>query len=117
MPLEALLIPDSLTDSDSDGIDGGTGCNYIPFSRKNNKYLSHSVDNIVFGISESDYPRITVETTFLLNFTICLLFSRKQQQKLIIYCWQYHIQNQRTWLPQDNSWNHVSTKFYNLFTF
>ena len=34
MPLEALLIPDSLTDSDSDGIDGGTGCNYIPFSRK-----------------------------------------------------------------------------------
>ena len=29
MPLEALLIPDNLTDSDSDGIDGGTGCNFI----------------------------------------------------------------------------------------
>ena len=29
MPLEALSIPDNLTDSDSDGIDGGTGCNYI----------------------------------------------------------------------------------------
>ena len=29
MPLEALLIPDNLTDSDSDGIGGGTGCNFI----------------------------------------------------------------------------------------
>ena len=29
MPLEALLITDSLPDSDSDGIDGGTGCNFI----------------------------------------------------------------------------------------
>ena len=29
MPFEALLIPDNLTDSDSDGIDGGTGCNLI----------------------------------------------------------------------------------------
>ena len=26
MPLKALLNPDNLTDSDSDGIDGGTGC-------------------------------------------------------------------------------------------
>ena len=31
MPLEALLIPDNLTDSDSDGIGGGTGCNFIFF--------------------------------------------------------------------------------------
>ena len=31
MPLEALLIPENLTDSDSDGIGGGTGCNYIFF--------------------------------------------------------------------------------------
>ena len=29
MSLEALLIPDDLTDSVSDGINGGTGCNYI----------------------------------------------------------------------------------------
>ena len=29
MPLEALLIPDNLTDSDSEGIGGGTGCNFI----------------------------------------------------------------------------------------
>ena len=29
MPLEALLIPDYLTDSDSDGIGRGTGCNFI----------------------------------------------------------------------------------------
>ena len=29
MPLEALLIPDNLTDSNSDGIGGGTGCNFI----------------------------------------------------------------------------------------
>ena len=29
MPLEALLIPDNLTDSDSDGIEKGTGFNFI----------------------------------------------------------------------------------------
>ena len=29
MPLEALMIPVNLTDSDSDGINGGTGCNFI----------------------------------------------------------------------------------------
>ena len=29
MPFEPLLIPDNLTDSDSDGIEGGTGCNFI----------------------------------------------------------------------------------------
>ena len=32
MPLEALLIPDNLTYSDSDGIDGGTGCNLFLLS-------------------------------------------------------------------------------------
>ena len=31
MPLEALLIPDNLTDSDSDGIRGDTCCNFIFF--------------------------------------------------------------------------------------
>ena len=31
MPLEALLIPDNLTDGDFDGIDGGTDCNFIFF--------------------------------------------------------------------------------------
>ena len=31
MPLEALLIPVNLTESDSDGINGGTGCNFIFF--------------------------------------------------------------------------------------
>ena len=31
MPLEALLIPDNLTDSDSGGIDEGTDCNFILF--------------------------------------------------------------------------------------
>ena len=29
MLLEALLIPVNLIDSDSDGINGGTGCNFI----------------------------------------------------------------------------------------
>ena len=29
MPLEAPLIPENLTDSDSEGIGGGTGCNFI----------------------------------------------------------------------------------------
>ena len=31
MPLEALLTPDNLTYSASDGIGGGTGCNFIFF--------------------------------------------------------------------------------------
>ena len=31
MPLEALLIPENLTDSDSDGIGGGISCNFIFF--------------------------------------------------------------------------------------
>ena len=34
MPLEALLIPVNLTDSDSDGINGGTGCNFMFFNLK-----------------------------------------------------------------------------------
>ena len=29
MTLVALLVPDKLTSNDSDGIDGGAGCNYI----------------------------------------------------------------------------------------
>ena len=33
MSLEALLIPDNLTDSACDGIDGGTGCNFIFYLR------------------------------------------------------------------------------------
>ena len=31
----------------------------------NNKNSSYFVDNIIFGINITDYPRITVETTFL----------------------------------------------------
>ena len=33
MPLEALFIPDNLTDSDSDGSNGGRGCNFILLCR------------------------------------------------------------------------------------
>ena len=33
MPLEALLIQVNLTDSDSYGINGGTGCNFILLCR------------------------------------------------------------------------------------
>ena len=29
MPLDALLVPNNLNDSDSDGINGGKGCNFI----------------------------------------------------------------------------------------
>ena len=50
----------------------------------NNKNLRHVVDNIIFGVSVLDYPSRTVETTFLHNSEICLLFSRKQQQIFII---------------------------------
>ena len=48
------------------------------FSRKQQKYLSCVVDNIIFGISVPDYPSRNVETTCLGEFCICLHFSRKQ---------------------------------------
>ena len=42
MPLEALLIPDNLTDSDSDGIDGGTECYFILFFyHGNDEFLTY----------------------------------------------------------------------------
>ena len=41
MPLEVLLFPVNLTDSDSDGIDGGTGCNFIFYIRS----YSHGILN------------------------------------------------------------------------
>ena len=34
----------------------------------NNKYSSHAVDNMIFGISAPDYPIITVESAFLGRF-------------------------------------------------
>ena len=34
----------------------------------------------------SNYPSKTVETTFLGQFCICLLFSRKQPQIFTTYC-------------------------------
>ena len=34
MPLEALWVSQNRTDSASDGIDGGTGCNFIFFNIK-----------------------------------------------------------------------------------
>ena len=42
--------------------------------------------SIIFGINVPVYPSRTVETTFLAQFLICLLFSRKQQQIFIICC-------------------------------
>ena len=47
MPLEALLIQVNLTDSDSDGINGGTGCNFIFYIR----HKSNGVEYKRFGKS------------------------------------------------------------------
>ena len=41
MPLEALLIPVNPTNSDYDGINGGTGCNFI--------FALTSPDNVNFA--------------------------------------------------------------------
>ena len=41
----------------------------------NNKYLSHVVDTIIFGISIPDYPCIAVETTFLGQFQLTFQMS------------------------------------------
>ena len=45
----------------------------LPLVVNNNIYLSHIVDNFIFGINVPDYPNIAVETTFLQKNIICLL--------------------------------------------
>ena len=39
MPLEALWVSQNRTDGASDGIDGGTGCNFIFFTVIDNTYV------------------------------------------------------------------------------
>ena len=51
MPLEALLIPENLTDSDSDGIGGGTSCNFI-FLLFSNPTLNDNEGELIYQISE-----------------------------------------------------------------
>ena len=77
----------------------------IPYINKYIINLSNLIGNLEFPYTSSE---------------ICLLLGRKQQQIFIICCWQHHIWNQRTRLPQQNRWNLVSTtilKFwFTLFT-
>ena len=57
MPLEALLISGNLTDSDFDGIGGGTGCNFIFF--KVEKTKTTSVEDValrILGLYRSPRP-------------------------------------------------------------
>ena len=44
------------------------------------------------------------ENTFLCILFIWFLLSRKQQQKVRIYCWQYHIRKRLNRLTYDNLW-------------
>ena len=45
------------------------------YVHRNNKYLPHVVDNMIFGIRVPDYPIIlTVGTAIWDNFEICLLY-------------------------------------------
>ena len=46
MPLEALLISENLTDSDSDGIGEGTGCNFIFFQHILTIFMSLSIPGL-----------------------------------------------------------------------
>ena len=50
-------------------------------------YLSHIVDNIIFGINAPGYPIIPVETTFWDDLEICLHFIHTYNQHYI-YIWQ-----------------------------
>ena len=43
MPLEALLVPVNPTNSDYDGINGGTGCNFIIYLFLRGRCPSHTV--------------------------------------------------------------------------
>ena len=50
MPLEALLTPDNLTYSASDGIGGGTGCNFIYIFFEKYKYIDQSLVCVAYSI-------------------------------------------------------------------
>ena len=66
----------------------------------NNKYF-HIL--LTISYSESAYPITPVQSLkrrFWDIAEICLLFNRKEQQIFITCCWQYHIRNQRTRVPQ-----------------
>ena len=66
MPLEALLISENLTDSDSDGIRGGTGCNFI-FS--NSAILHGYILLYLLDTNVSSIPLRTVLLTDIFNLT------------------------------------------------
>ena len=63
------------------------------FSRIQNKNSYYVLKILIFRIGLPDYLMTIFENTFLCKLFICLLFSRKEQQKVGICCWQYHIQN------------------------
>ena len=77
--------------------------------RYSTKYICHVI--LVLLNSDSAHP-ITPVYSFKLRFwdnsKICLLFSRKQQQRFTTSCWQYHIRNQHTRSPQYTCWSYVT---------
>ena len=61
MPLEALLIPVNPTNSDYDGINGGTGCNFIFFIYYTTKSLAVIICRIL-SVAGTSKLLFTVET-------------------------------------------------------
>ena len=60
MPLEALLIPENITVSDSDGIGGGTGCNFIYFF-----YHQEVADDVEGAIITKSEKEVFIEEKIL----------------------------------------------------
>ena len=83
MPLEALLIPVNLTNSDCDGINGGTGCNFIFFI-----YLFlrvHSPDKTVITVPTT-CSRPSIEMVgFIYLFMYVFLRVHSPDQTVIYY--------------------------------
>ena len=70
---------------------------FVYFLVVNNKYLSHFVDNIIFGISVPDYHKTTVETTFFpfpymnnIKFTYDKLESVNWDSAYLIYLVKFY---------------------------
>ena len=65
MALEALLAHDNLTDSDADGIDGGTDCNFIfiLFHFYKHNFRSMKSSQLIRRLTEIYFPNFIINGT------------------------------------------------------
>ena len=88
---------------------------FLVLNKNKNSY--YVVKVLIFMIGLPDYSMTTVQITFPRKLKVCLLFSRKQREKMRIYCWQYHFLNRLTGLTYDNLSKHVFMLLFIWFLF